>query len=132
MYITQETDYAVRIVYCLAKEHRRCDAGFISSDIGVTLRFSLKILGRLVQGGLVKSFRGNKGGYELAREAKDISIKDVIEALEGKYRISRCVGENNCCSRGADSYCQFKKVFTEISKDVNEKLSQATFDKFIQ
>ena len=45
MHITQESDYAVRIVYCLAREARRMDARTISEQMAISLRFSLKILG---------------------------------------------------------------------------------------
>ena len=45
MHITQEADYAVRIVYCLAREARRMDARTISEQMAISLRFSLKILG---------------------------------------------------------------------------------------
>ena len=51
MHITQETDYAIRIVYCLANADGRKDARAISEEMGVTLRFSLKILHKLVSGG---------------------------------------------------------------------------------
>ena len=71
MHITQESDYAIRIVYCLAKSSARRDARGISEEINVSLRFSLKILGKLVQSGIVTSFKGNRGGYELARPASD-------------------------------------------------------------
>ena len=81
MYITQETDYAIRIVYCLAKSGARRDARSISEEMCISLRFALKILGKLAQGGLVSSFKGNRGGYELARSAKDISLKDVIDVV---------------------------------------------------
>lgn len=67
MHITQESDYAVRIVYCLAKCGTRRDARGISEEMCVTLRFSLKILGKLVSSGIVESYKGNRGGYELAR-----------------------------------------------------------------
>ena len=56
MHITQESDYAIRIVYCLAGSDTRRDARSISEEICVSLRFSLKILGKLVQSGLVTSF----------------------------------------------------------------------------
>ena len=55
MHITQESDYAVRIVYCLAKCGTRRDARGISEEMCVTLRFSLKILGKLVSSGIVES-----------------------------------------------------------------------------
>lgn len=93
MHITQESDYAVRIVYCLAKCGTRRDARGISEEMCVTLRFSLKILGKLVSSGIVESYKGNRGGYELARPASEITLKDVIDAVEGPYRLSRCVGE---------------------------------------
>ena len=85
MHITQESDYAVRIVYCLAKCGTRRDARGISEEMCVTLRFSLKILGKLVSSGIVESYKGNRGGYELARPASEITLKDVIDAVEGPY-----------------------------------------------
>ena len=113
MHITQESDYAVRIVYCLAKCGTRRDARGISEEMCVTLRFSLKILGKLVSSGIVESYKGNRGGYELARPASEITLKDVIDAVEGPYRLSRCVGEGGAgeCNRGASGCCTFQKVF---------------------
>ena len=89
MHITRETDYAVRIVYCLANSDGRRDANSISKEMGVTLRFSLKILHKLTQSGIVKSYKGSKGGYELARPASEINLKQIIEATEGTYKIAR-------------------------------------------
>ena len=65
MHITLESDYAVRIIYCLAMAGCRMDAKRIAEDTGVTLRFSLKILRKLVAGGFIVSYKGTKGGYEL-------------------------------------------------------------------
>ncbi len=117
MHITQESDYAVRIVYCLAKCGTRRDARGISEEMCVTLRFSLKILGKLVSSGIVESYKGNRGGYELARPASEITLKDVIDAVEGPYRLSRCVGEGGAgeCNRGASGCCTFQKRYFTIS-----------------
>ena len=57
MFLNNETDYAIRIISCLAESKDRIDAAGISEKTGVTLRFTLKILHRLVQGGIVKSFK---------------------------------------------------------------------------
>ena len=97
MHITRETDYAIRIVYCLANTQGRKDAGTISEEMGVTLRFSLKILHKLVKSGLVKSYKGAKGGYELSRPASEINLKQVIEATEGTYKIVKCIDPNYVC-----------------------------------
>lgn len=127
MHITQEADCAVRILYCLAKNGRRMEARAIGEEMGVPLRFSLKILGKLAAAGLVASYKGNGGGYELARPAARITLLDAISAVEGPYRLSRCLcapgagaGE---CSRGASGSCPFQKVFGRISATVNRELA---------
>lgn len=71
MHITRETDYAIRIIYCLANTQGRKDAGTISEEMGVTLRFSLKILHKLVKCGLVKSYKGPRADMSFqGRQAK--------------------------------------------------------------
>ena len=132
MHITLESDYAVRIVWCLAKKNSRLDAKSISDDTGVTLRFALKILRKLVSGGLVKSFKGTQGGYELAKNASEITLNDVIETVEGKYVLSRCLSESYNCNRGMSGHCQFQRIFDDISSDVTKKLNAYTFDMFIK
>lgn len=129
MHITLEADYAVRIVYCLAAAGKRMDAKAISDDTAVTLRFSLKILRKLVAGGIVRSFKGISGGYELAREPKDISLNDVIETVEGPFAISRCLCGEYICSRTNGQPCRFRNVYAEISEDVVAKLKSYTFDQ---
>ncbi|MBC5580299.1 Rrf2 family transcriptional regulator [Anaerofilum sp. BX8] len=128
MHLTQETDYAMRIVFCLAKNDRRMDAASISEAMCVTLRFSLKILGKLAGAGLVNSYKGIKGGYELARPASQITLKQVVDAVEGKaYAISRCLDPENGCNRGVSGCCSFQKVWQEVTREVNARLSAVTF-----
>ncbi|MEG0338939.1 MAG: Rrf2 family transcriptional regulator [Oscillospiraceae bacterium] len=133
MHITQESDYALRIVYCIAKSGNRRDARSISEEMCVTLRFSLKILGKLVQSGIVASFKGNRGGYELAGKPSEITLRDVICAVEGPYCLSRCISEeaHGECSRGASGCCAFQKVFERLSFSVNEQLQAVTFQNIL-
>ena len=128
MHITQESDYAVRIVYCLAKCGTRRDARGISEEMCVTLRFSLKILGKLVSSGIVESYKGNRGGYELARSAKDISLKDVIDVVEGPWRLTRCADDSAACNRGAQATCSFRREMCRISQRINEELAAVDFE----
>ena len=132
MHITQETDYAVRIVYCLAHSEGRKDARTISEEMGVTLRFSLKILHKLVQSGIVKSYKGSKGGYEIARPAREVNLKQVIEAIEGTYALTKCMDPDYVCEwkeTMAPGACSFRREFNRISMKVNEELEKVTFDK---
>ncbi len=131
MHITQESDYAVRMVYCLAKCDARRDARSISEEMCVTLRFSLKILGKLVTSGIVKSYKGNCGGYELAKAPVDISLKDVLDAVEGPYQLARCA-DGGVCNRGASGACVFQRAFGAISDSVNEQLQAVNFQTLVE
>lgn len=131
MHITLESDYAIRIVQILACANNRMDAKTIAEETCVTLRFSLKILRKLVTEGLVKSYKGSQGGYELTRPAKEISLKDVVEAVEGEYKLSRCLADDYVCTRGRSGNCRIQDAFNEVSDVVREKLAEYTFDKLI-
>lgn len=132
MHITQESDYAVRIVYCLAANAVRMDARSISEQMCVSLRFALKILGKLAQSGIVTSFKGNRGGYELARPASQISMLDVISAVEGPYQLSRCLdGTAQGCNRGMSGRCAAQRVYARISSQVNRELACVDFEMLL-
>lgn len=136
MHITLESDYAVRIVDCLAVESRRMDAKSIAAQTGVTPRFSLKILHKLAAAGVVRSYKGAKGGYELARPAKEITLRDVIETVEGTYAFSRCLAPDFSCRCDASACrqgsCRFQKAYDEITELVREKLQRVTFADFAE
>ena len=98
MVMTLEADYAVRIVEYLTKHPERRDAKTISVETQIPLRFSLKILRELVAEGLVCSFKGAKGGYTLAKSPEEITLRQVIELVEGPYMLSRCQKEEYSCT----------------------------------
>lgn len=128
MRITQEADYAVRIVDCLARQGKRLDAGRISETTEVTLRFTLKILRKLVMSGIVVSYKGVRGGYELARKPEDINLRQVIEAVDGPIAISKCLcGELPCSQTDSDCGCYYHKIFADVSKAIQEKFESINF-----
>lgn len=131
MHITQESDYAVRIVFVLSLHKDKVDAKTISEEAGVTLRFSLKILNKLVQSGIVKSYKGAKGGYVLAKQPADINLKQVIEAIEGEYTLVKCMNSSFECSHNMQGLCKFKHEFARITEQTNRELEKVTFDRFL-
>ena len=131
MCLTLESDYAVRIVGCLAEEKSRTDARNISEKTGVTLRFALKILRKLVNAGLVRSFKGVQGGYELARSPSQITLLDVVTAIDGDLRINRCHDDSFVCTRISKAECRYRAIFEEISGEAARMLSQHSFDELI-
>lgn len=128
MRITQEADYAVRIIDCLARQNKRLDARSISEMTGVTLRFTLKILRKLLISGIVISYKGVRGGYELSRKPSEINMRQVIEAVDGPIAISRCVsGELLCSLTDSDCGCYYHKIFADVSKAIQDKFESINF-----
>ncbi|MCL1823020.1 MAG: Rrf2 family transcriptional regulator [Oscillospiraceae bacterium] len=129
MHITLETDYAIRIVDLLAKnkEQKHLDAKSISEKTGVSHRYALKILRKLVASDIVKSYKGVYGGYELQKKPRDVSLYDVVEVMEGIYKFSRCLDENYDCSCNGGLPCAYQSVFGEISETVQNTLKKHHF-----
>lgn len=145
MYITLETDYAVRIVHTLvrakaqppakngggAASRRSClDAGTISQRTGVPVRFALKILRKLVSGGIVRSYKGVYGGYELCAQPSELTLYDVVSLIEGDYLFSRCLEADYGCD--CSQPCSYRKAFGEVSEMVQDFLKRQTFDKLAE
>ena len=130
MRITQEADYALRIAYLLAKDGGVLGAGTLAETAGVTERFTLKILRKLVQNGMVASKKGAGGGYMLAVTPKEVSVRRVVEAIDGMVEISRCLDGTYECTRMGDKKheCAFHLIFAKINKSIAEKMETITFD----
>lgn len=126
MVLTLEADYAVRIVDMLAHSGERIDAKTISVRTQVPLRFALKILRKLVAGGVIVSYKGSRGGYKLARSPGSVTLREVIESVEGPYMLSRC--QQNAYSCSHTSGCRFQEIYDQISVLVREKLNSFTFE----
>ena len=129
MRITLEADYAIRIVDCLAASDKKCCAKALSDCTNVSLRFALKILRKLCLAGFVCSSKGVQGGYELKLKPEEISLKDVIEAIDGPIAVSRCQIDHTCSRVGNPDQCVFHSIFSELSEFVSIKLASVTFAK---
>ncbi len=133
MHITLEADYAVRIMQVLCKAGNvRIDAREISKRAFVTQSFTLKILRKLAAAELVRSFKGTRGGYIAARAPQDITLLEVIEAIEGTYHFSRCLQQDHVCTMGTSGICSCQRVFEKITDSVRMQLKNNTFKDLME
>ena len=132
MRITLESDYALRILTAMARYDGVTDAKTISEDTSVTPRFTLKILHKLVQGDLVQSYKGVNGGYKLKVSPENITLKTVIELIDGPIAIARCLDSDEGCSLNCDkSSCDYHHIFDIISIELASKLNKITISDVI-
>ena len=96
--LTNLADYAVVLMSELARTDRRANASDLAQGSGIPEPTVSKILGQMKRAGLLVSSRGVKGGFALARPAGDITVADVIEAVDGPIALTNCVStaEREC------------------------------------
>lgn len=128
MQVTREGDYAIRSVLYLARQPflKVSFVTEIAEDYKIPRSFLAKILQKLVKAKIVKSYRGVKGGFSLMRPARDISVLDVLEAIEGKLALNLCVGDKKKCS--FSRHCPAHYVWLKVQANVIETLKKENFE----
>ncbi len=132
MKLTRGGEYGIRGVLYLAQQ----DNGKISmlSAIAkaqdVPPRFLAKIFQALARAGIVRSYRGAKGGFSLGRAAGEITIKDVIEAIEGPIYLNVCLVGPGECTR--DKICPMHRVWEEAQDKMMGVLARANFADLVK
>jgi len=128
MRITQEAEYAIQIVDYLAHNSKRSGAVEISEGITAPLRFTKNILQKLARSGLIRSYLGNRGGYELGRPPEEISLFDVMEVPEGPIWLHRCLTrEHECAYIPNKQQSPYHVAFRELSSDMEHKMRKFKF-----
>lgn len=132
MRITHESDYALRILTTIALNNGLIDAKSISEMTSVTPRFALKILNKLVKGGLIRSVKGARGGYDLAVSVHQITLKQVIELIDGPIAIASCVDTSEACSLNCDkTACVYHHIFDGVSASIARQLDSISISDVI-
>ena len=131
MKITQEADYALRMVCLLAKEtsegNTPVGAATLAEGVAVPTRFGLKILHKLSESELVKTSRGASGGYSLNVDPATITVRRVIEAIDGPIEINRCLSDTHACLNNLNKdCCRLHHVFEELNNHLTERLDRLT------
>lgn len=129
MKITREADYALRIVSMLAFENSQVEAKTISENKSIPYRFTLKILRKLVNAGIVKSYRGVNGGYMLCKDISEITLYEVIETIDGMIDINRCISEPEICANSGE--CRIQRALIGAQKVLIEHLSSITMEQVL-
>ena len=93
----------------------------------ITPKIALKVLRKLNTGGLVRSYKGVQGGYELAKPGDEIRVLDIIELIDGPVRISKCLECDHDCSKNpCKTECKMHIAFGAINGKLVDNLGKIT------
>ena len=127
MRVTQEADYAIRMCLILDSLGEKTGAATLADIACITPKIALKVLRKLHEGGVVKSYKGACGGYELARSGDEIRVLDVIELIDGPVRISKCLECDHECSKNpCKTECKMHIAFGAVNQKLIENLGLIT------
>jgi FeS assembly SUF system regulator len=110
MRLSHLADYAVVLMTAAARRAagERLSATELSAETGVPLPTAQKLMGQLAAAGLLNSARGAAGGFSLARPAAEISLADIVEAVEGPIAMTVCSGHEGPSECALDAHCRVK------------------------
>ena len=127
MQITRQVEYAVRTVLYLAKQPAgACIAtAQIAREQGIPNSFLAKIVLQLSAVGVLHTSRGAKGGVQLAKSAEDISLLEIVEAIDGPIEVNDCVLHAARCQQSGD--CPVRKTWCDARAEFVKRLARANF-----
>jgi Rrf2 family protein len=129
MQITRQADYAIRAVRYLAgqESNQRSATSTVAKEMKIPPSFLAKIISQLSIAGLLHTSRGARGGVTLAREPADISMLDVVEAIDGPILLNECVGDPANCDFSEE--CMAHPIWKEVQETLVKRLRETKFDQ---
>jgi FeS assembly SUF system regulator len=128
MRLSNLADYAVVMLAAAARSQGgRLNATCLAEETGIPLPTVQKLVGRLAAAGLIVSSRGTGGGFKLARCAAEISLADIVEAVEGPIAMTACVeqGRHDC---GVEQTCRVKPHWNMVNDAMRSALAAVTLE----
>ncbi len=126
MQITRQADYAVRAILYLAQQgpDKKAATSQIAEEQDIPLSFLAKIIAQLSVAGLLQTMRGARGGVALARGPDEISLLEVVEAIDGPVQLNECVNGSYQCT--IDN-CPVHEIWVDAQKNLVSNLRSTTF-----
>jgi Rrf2 family transcriptional regulator, iron-sulfur cluster assembly transcription factor len=130
--LTHRGDYAIRAMLALGRsaDNSRLSVRTIAAENAIPVAFLPQVMRDLVAAGLIQGVAGRAGGYRLARPAPRISVLEIVEAIEGDSRRSKCVLRGGPCGR--DGRCEAHDVFFAAQSAMLDRLRSATLADLVR
>jgi Rrf2 family protein len=131
MKLSTRTRYAVRAIIELAQHdsNQPLQLKIIAQRQEISVKYLEQLMAVLRSAGFVRSIRGSKGGYLLAKAPNEIKLNDVMHKLEGTVATVECVENEDYCSRSAD--CAARYLWTQVEQAIDQVLEAITLQDLV-
>ncbi len=127
MLLTKASEYALLSLVLIARQDAPEDVDTLSKRLNISRSFLAKILQALARDGVLKSFKGAKGGFALNMQPGDISIRRVIEVAEKKpLTVFECASSANACPTGKGDFCMIWPFLNKFQLKMDEFFEELT------
>lgn len=132
MRISTKIRYGTRAILELAVRFGTgpVDLREIANRQDISVKYLEQVFIPLRTAGLVKSVRGSKGGYVLAKPPAEIDLKDVVEAFEGPIRLVECLNDPALCQQSRA--CVARDIWAEVSQAIESIFHRITFEEMVK
>lgn len=127
--LSKFADYGTQVMVYMSKDGAVHSASEVAARLGIAIPTVSKILKMLVRENLVASSLGAKGGYMLARDPCDITIAEIINAMDGPISITECSSTTTSCER--ESTCSTRSNWQGINHIIHDALNKVNLAEMI-
>lgn len=123
MKLSTRGKYGLYAMYYLAKHEGEGPQNLESiSTMGVPKQYLEQLLGNLRRAGLVSTVRGAQGGYQIAKPTTEITVLDIVDAMEGPIELSECTSAEHVCDKSCN--CPVRWVWQQVTDSINGELNK--------
>lgn len=126
MKVSTRTRYGIRAAIELAQHYKQgpLQLRIIAERQAISVKYLEQLVAVLRSGGIVRSLRGARGGYLLAKAPDQVRLSDIFHCLEGPVATTECVEDPEFCDRSLD--CVARKLWRRVEGAVNDVLDSVT------
>jgi len=133
MLFTRATEYALLSLILIARKNEPMGTDLLSKQLDIPKSFLAKILQNLAKKGILKSFKGATGGFMLARPPKELSIKRISEAAEGKnISVFDCSSAQEYCPSNKGGFCTLWPFLNKLQNKIDNFLEELTLQDLLE
>ena len=133
MLITKASEYAILSLIVLSKEKKPMGSESLAMQLSIPKSFLAKILQSLAKADILKSFKGINGGFTLATTAREITMLDVMAAVEGKSpAVFECSPSMNDCPSDRASLCSIWPFLNKLQGKIDNFLAELTLADILE